>query len=154
MTQHQSNEDSLTPVAWRYRWPKPHGSGDWHFMEAKPDHLTNVAVAEVEPLYALPDASQAPRSGYSQTTEVREITDTKPAIVPLTWTEMPNYGEHRWDQLIEAVAEAQVGDRHHDIGIDLERFVGHQMVTGVNFNSLNRIVSAFVRAAAVHYQGR
>jgi len=65
----------------------------------------------------------------------------------ITWDYMPSYGLVPFQQLIEAVAEATIGDRHfnrHDV--DPERFIGHQMVSGINYNSLNRIVSAFILA--------
>lgn len=82
MTQHQSNKDSLTPVAWRWRIPDGDGSERWQvvFSQSMADACRSLFDSKglgqkVEALYALPDASQAPRSGYSQTTEVREITD-------------------------------------------------------------------------------
>lgn len=67
----------------------------------------------------------------------------------IRWQHMPSYGEQDWDQLLEAVAEASTGDRtcvqrhlRHPT-----HYIGHEMVPAINFNSLNRIVSAFVNAA-------
>ncbi|SHK43808.1 hypothetical protein SAMN02745194_04919 [Roseomonas rosea] len=71
-------------------------------------------------------------------------------VVPkdLRWDYMPSYGEIAPQQLIEAVASAQFDDRTAPLkGISRDRHIGHQMVPAINFNSLNRIVSAFVCAA-------
>jgi hypothetical protein len=56
---------------------------------------------------------------------------------------MPAYGEIPWDDLIEAITEATGSSRDFSD----EFHIGHQMA-GVNMNSLNRIVSYFVRRAA------
>lgn len=68
------------------------------------------------------------------------------ALASLCWTYMPSYGGMGWQQLREAVAEATIGDRRHVRETPEGRYIGHDM-TDINFNSLNRIVSAFVRAA-------
>lgn len=53
------------PVAWRYRWPKPYGSGDWRFSETDPrlefGGVGNSKIAEAEPLYAAPQEQVSER---------------------------------------------------------------------------------------------
>jgi hypothetical protein len=80
--------DSLTPAAWRYTLHMELGQvetrltqdrTDTPFGRRGTDYDPSYTFTE-EPLYALPDASQAPRSGYSQTTEVREITEEKARV--------------------------------------------------------------------------
>lgn len=63
------------------------------------------------------------------------------------WQDMPTYGEMPFSQLVEAVSEAIYAKRDIDVGVDAEKFIGHQMLPAINYNSLNRIVSAFVRSA-------
>jgi len=81
--------------------------------------------------------------------EVRPPPDSGVAVA---WTYMPSVGRVPMTELIEAVAEASIGNRKCEIGIDLERFIGHQMVPPINFNSLNRIVSAFLAHPSKSYE--
>lgn len=63
--------------------------------------------------------------------------------------EMPPYGRARFTDLMAAVTEAIFGDRDFSkLDLDHECFIGHQMVQQINFNSLNRIVSAFASPVA------
>jgi len=59
--------------------------------------------------------------------------------------DMPSYGDCSANDMLSAVADAIFGDRDISLlrQIDNERSVGHQMVPTINFNSLNRIISAF-----------
>lgn len=99
------------------------------------DKAAAVIRSTLAPTLSNPEAPAAPVA-----------VDTK----SLRWTSMPSYGEVNFIQLVEAVAQAIYADRDYkDRGIDREKFIGHQIVPTINFNSLNRIVSAFVRAALV-----
>jgi hypothetical protein len=59
--------------------------------------------------------------------------------------DMPSYGRCSANDMLAAVADARIGVRDAALltEIDVDRQVGHQMVPGINFNSLNRIISAF-----------
>jgi hypothetical protein len=64
--------------------------------------------------------------------------------------EMPAYGKASLNELAAAVAEAVVGDRNHEFEFEHENlFIGHQIVPTINFNSLNRIVTAFVSGSSL-----
>ncbi|QIG76670.1 hypothetical protein EVC28_046 [Rhizobium phage RHph_I1_23] len=60
--------------------------------------------------------------------------------------EMPSYGICSGNDMLRAVAEAVCGNRDFSLlgDIDDSRPVGHQIVPTINFNSLNRIISAFI----------
>lgn len=66
------------------------------------------------------------------------------AVKP-TLGDMPSYGAAKVTDLLNAVAEAIYGIRDISLldSIDHDRLIGHQMVPNINFNSLNRIVTAF-----------
>ncbi|WP_034853241.1 hypothetical protein [Sinorhizobium sojae] len=57
--------------------------------------------------------------------------------------DMPSYGRASFSDLVKAVALAIYDREDVPIDVDLGEFIGHQMVPRINFNSLNRIVSAF-----------
>ncbi|PDT86526.1 hypothetical protein [Sinorhizobium sp. BJ1] len=59
---------------------------------------------------------------------------------------MPKYGLADFNDLVRAVALALFDRDDIDFELDANRFMGHQMVPAINFNSLNRIVSAFSAA--------
>jgi hypothetical protein len=65
----------------------------------------------------------------------------------LGYHHMRSGGRCDWTHLREAVAEATTGSRAHSKGFDPDFYPGHQMVEGINYNSLDRIVTAFVDAA-------
>jgi hypothetical protein len=62
--------------------------------------------------------------------------------------DMPSYGRCSANDMLAAVADARIGVRDAALltEIDVDRQVGHQMVPGINFNSLNRIISGIVEA--------
>lgn len=59
---------------------------------------------------------------------------------------IPTYGQIAWKDLIEAVCEAQTGNKNVGWELDPTYHIGHQSVS-MNMNSLNRIVSKFVNEA-------
>lgn len=65
----------------------------------------------------------------------------------LTYRTMGSGGRCNFTQLREAVSEACSGSRTHATPFDPKFYPGHQMVQGLNYNSLDRIVTAFVDAA-------
>ncbi|WP_066795242.1 hypothetical protein [Sphingomonas soli] len=65
----------------------------------------------------------------------------------LGYHSMGSYGRCDFTHLREAVSEANSGSRHSATPFDPAYYPGHQMVEGVNYNSLDRIVTAFVDAA-------
>lgn len=65
----------------------------------------------------------------------------------LTYDGMRSGGRCDWQELREAVAEANMGYRHCAERAREDIYPGHVMVTGINYNSLDRIVTAFVDAA-------
>lgn len=72
---------------------------------------------------------------------------SRDALRNLCWSEMPKYGLMSFEQLSEAVSEVMLADRYYKRAIlHTEIFIGHEVMT-INFNSLNRIVTAFVQAA-------
>lgn len=83
-------------------------------------------------------------------------SQVKPAPLPapepgevtqaLTYGHMPSYGRADFRHLREAVAEANRGVRQDD-GLPDSLYPGHHMVSGINYNSLSRIVTAFVDAS-------
>lgn len=82
------------------------------------------------------------------------LTSTPPARVAierastkLGYQAMGSGGRCDWDQLREAVAESTCGQRDNAKPFDPKFYPGHQMVEGINYNSLDRIVTAFVDAA-------
>ena len=70
-----------------------------------------------------------------------------PRGYPLGYHNMGSGGRCDWTYLREAVAEATSGSRAHSRPFDPTYYPGHQMVEGLNYNSLDRIVTAFVDAA-------
>jgi hypothetical protein len=84
-----------------------------------------------------PNPSPAAKSGEAEAVDLHRIK----------WSHMPSYGEMSMDQLREAVSEAGFADRHHLGPFDPSYSKGHQQIGGCNYNSLNRIVTAFVRSA-------
>lgn len=69
------------------------------------------------------------------------------AGVMLGYDGMRSGGRCDWQQLREAVSEANVGTRDHAQPLRDDIYPGHEMVAGINYNSLDRIVTAFVDAA-------
>jgi hypothetical protein len=65
----------------------------------------------------------------------------------LGYYRMGSGGRCDWTHLREAVAEAVSGSRSHSTGFDPDFYPGHHTVAGINYNSLDRIVTAFVDAA-------
>lgn len=69
---------------------------------------------------------------------------------PVKLGSMPLHGAASFNELAAAVTEAVVGDRNHEFEFEHENlFIGHQIVPTINFNSLNRIVTAFVNGSKV-----
>lgn len=64
----------------------------------------------------------------------------------LGYERMGSHGRCDFDQLREAVADATIGDRKSGAPFSPHFYRGHQTVPGINFNSLDRIVTAFVDA--------
>lgn len=58
----------------------------------------------------------------------------------------PAYGEQDWSDLADAVSNA-IYDKDGMVLFDADIYPGHQMVRHINFNSLNRIVTWFVKRA-------
>lgn len=77
--------------------------------------------------------------------------DTRAELLPveqgLGYHDMASRGRCDWTHLREAVAEATMGSRTNAPPFDPDFYPGHQMVSGINYNSLDRIVTAFVDAA-------
>lgn len=71
---------------------------------------------------------------------------TKDAVT-LTYSTMGSGGRCDWTQLREAVSEATTGSRDYAQPLRDDIYPGHEMVRGINHNSLDRIVTAFVDAA-------
>jgi hypothetical protein len=68
--------------------------------------------------------------------------------VNVKFGDMPSYGQATGKDLLAAVHEAIYGTGHVKFSeIDDDRPLGHQMVPRINFNSLNRIVTAFVNGS-------
>ena len=65
----------------------------------------------------------------------------------LGYHNMGSGGRCDWTHLREAVAEARSGSRSHSEPFNEGIYPGHQMVGAINYNSLDRIVTAFVEAA-------
>lgn len=65
----------------------------------------------------------------------------------LGYHSMGSGGRCDWTHLREAVSEATCGSRTASTPFDPSYYPGHQSVTGINYNSLDRIVTAFVDAA-------
>lgn len=65
----------------------------------------------------------------------------------LTYDQMRSGGRCDFRQLREAVSEATCGNRQHAKDPPEHLYPGHAMVDGINYNSLDRIVTAFVDAA-------
>ncbi len=75
-------------------------------------------------------------------------SDTAPGVrAKLEYRNMGSGGRCDWQQLREAVSEACCGSREALEHFDPGYYHGHQMVKGINYNSLDRIVTAFVDAA-------
>jgi hypothetical protein len=71
--------------------------------------------------------------------------------VKATLGDMPSYGICTADDMLRAVADAIFGDRDISLlrDIDNSRPIGHQFVPNINFNSLNRIISAFIAGSTL-----
>jgi hypothetical protein len=67
--------------------------------------------------------------------------------VVLGYHNMRAGGRCDWTHLREAVAEAKSGSRAASKPFKEGLYPGHNMVEGINYNSLDRIVTAFVDAA-------
>jgi len=65
----------------------------------------------------------------------------------LGYRSMGSGGRCDWTQLREAVSESTCGYRDNARPFDPKFYPGHQMVEGINYNSLDRIVTAFVDSA-------
>lgn len=64
----------------------------------------------------------------------------------VTWNDMPSCGEMDFQQLVEAVSDVMLADRKA-VKPQGKVYIGHEIIGTINYNSLNRIVTAFVRAA-------
>ena len=82
---------------------------------------------------------------------VNAVKEQTPAPAPhkLALGDMPKYGNCTANDMLAAVSDAIFGDRDVSLlwNIDNDRSIGHQMVPNINFNSLNRIISAFYTAS-------
>ena len=118
------------------------------FKQAQADlaHLSYVEGAISGANIALarhPDTPPAPAVAAGDEVKLRA----------LEWRRMPGYGQMNFRQLREAVAEAIIGNRQALGPFKADLSPGHQTVEGINYNSLNRIVTAFVLAALHPAQG-
>ncbi len=71
-------------------------------------------------------------------------------VEPLNYSRMGSGGRCNWLALREAVSEAKRGSRKHIDPIPDNIYTGHAPVSGINYNSLDRIVTAFVDEALAH----
>jgi hypothetical protein len=86
--------------------------------------------------------------GKNATASPKVASDTAPGVrAKLEYRNMGSGGRCDWQQLREAVSEACCGSREALEHFDPGYYHGHQMVKGINYNSLDRIVTAFVDAA-------
>ncbi|WP_140851060.1 hypothetical protein [Sphingomonas glacialis] len=70
----------------------------------------------------------------------------------LSYESMRSFGRCDFDQLREAVYESKNGSRDAP-PFDSSYSAGHQMVHGINYNALDRIVTAFVEHALSQKEG-
>ena len=115
---------AVEPVVWQI---EASGGIAWQTSAPTEDHAASIKRRNgtVTPLYARPPlALQASKEGAAGR--------GKAGVVAL-----PTYGTLTWET-VRAYVEAAVGSAPI---IDPEYFIGHQVV-GLNFNSLNRIMSA------------
>lgn len=70
----------------------------------------------------------------------------------LSYASMGSFGRCDFDQLREAVHESKSGTRDAPL-FDPSYSAGHQIIYGINYNSLDRIVTAFVESALAPLQG-
>ena len=73
------------------------------------------------------------------------VAATPADVSELVERSLPSYGSLSFDALGRDVREAQIGARV-DYDFDTTYYKGHQPVSGINFNSLNRIVSKYAAA--------
>lgn len=152
---------AVEPVAWFYEELNVR-SGEWkrELTEAHP--VEGYMVRNVQPLYAtLPPAPEPATQGaakpvhtdhpfqhWDRTCPACVLEASPPVPNPATQgaaRDMPTYGAIPWQELIDAVSEAQIG--RPGLWKPQEGcYVGHAPVS-MNMNSLNRIVSKFASPA-------
>ncbi len=111
-----------------------------------------MTTAQIEITEAMVEAGRnAARNKPFNSKTMRDIITAALAVQPAPApasepVALPSHGHLSFDELGRDVREAGIGVRD-DYGFDPTYFKGHQMVAGINFNSLNRIVSKYAAPA-------
>jgi hypothetical protein len=85
---------------------------------------------------------------------IPQPAEAAPGVVEaLEYKRMASSGRCDWTNLREAVSEAVNGGRENSTPFDPSYAPGHQIVPQINYNSLDRIVTAFVDEALARQHG-
>lgn len=132
--------DALTPS------PQPQEESDAEFERRYGEATDFEALARVLSgrLRQMDKRAKAANSRADRLEQ--QVRSFAPRETNLVRGPMPSYGWCSANDMLAAVAEARMGIADPSLlngDIDPDRPIGHQIVPGINFNSLNRIISAF-----------